>query len=246
MKNAAILFFLLLFSTLSHATTIVLVHGAFADGSSWEKVIPIIKTAGFKVVAVQLPMTSLKDDVDTTNRAIENAADNVVLVGHSYAGVVISQAGMNANVKQLVYVAAFAPDAGQSAADVSAAYPPTPGLGQIVVDKFGYAKLTDDGVKNDFAQDLPDDQTSVMAAVQGPIFATNLTDKVTDAAWKTKPSYYIVAQNDRMIDPNLQKDSANKMSAKTTSLDSSHAVMLAKPAEVAAVILAAATVGSKK
>jgi pimeloyl-ACP methyl ester carboxylesterase len=218
----------------------VLVHGAFADGSSWAKVIPLLQAAGLKVVATQNPLTSLADDVAITNRAIDNQTGPVILVGHSWGGQVISEAGNNAKVESLVYVAAFAPSEGQSPMDQAKDYPTPPGFSNLVQDQFGYLTLNIDGMQKDFAQDLPAEETGVMFATQGPTAATCFFDAITTAAWKTKPSWYIVADNDRMIQPELQVALATKLNATTSHLPASHVAMMSKPAEVAAVIIAAA------
>jgi pimeloyl-ACP methyl ester carboxylesterase len=220
--------------------TVVLVHGAFADGSSWDKVIPLLQAKGLKVVAVQNPLTSLADDVAAAKRAIDSQTGPVILVGHSWGGTVITEAGNDPKVAALVYVAAFAPDAGQSTGDLGKDGPPPPGSASIRPDSAGFLYLTPEGVARDFAQDLPQSQTKVMAATQGPVSAKSFDEKVTSAAWKSKPSWYIVAEKDRMIQPDLERAMAKKINAKTTALPTSHVAMLARPNEVAAVILAAA------
>jgi len=220
--------------------TVVLVHGAFADGSSWDKVIPLLQAKGLKVVAVQNPLTSLADDVAATKRVIDAQSAPVVLVGHSWGGTVITQAGADEKVAALVFVAAFAPDEGQASSELGKDGPPPPGSASIRPDAAGYLYLTPEGVAKDFAQDLPPAQTKVMAATQGPISAKAFDEKVTAAAWKTKPSFYIVAEKDRMIQPDLERAMARKMKATTTALPTSHVPMQSRPKEVAAVILAAA------
>ncbi|MFS4460095.1 alpha/beta fold hydrolase [Bdellovibrio sp. HCB2-146] len=223
--------------------TVVLVHGAFADGTnSWDKVIPLLQNSGLKVIAVQNPLTSLADDVAATNRAIENATGDVILVGHSWGGVVITEAGGHDKVKSLVYVAAFAPSEGQSALDLAKDYPVPPGFGKLVPDKFGFATLSEEGMMDDFAQDLPQEVTKVMFATQGPTAIKCFEEKVTVAAWKTKPNWYVVAEQDRMIQPDLQTALATKLNAKTTRVASSHVPMQSKANEVANVILQAAGV----
>ena len=220
--------------------TVVLVHGAFADGSSWERVIPLLRAKGLKVVAVQNPLTSLADDVAATKRALDASTGPVILVGHSWGGTVITEAGAHDKVAALVYVAAFAPDAGQSSNDLGKDAPPPPGLANIRPDSAGFLTLTPESVARDFAQDLPAAQTAVMAVTQGPIFARNFDEKVSGAAWKSKPSWFIVAEKDRMIQPDLEREMAKKINAKTTLLPTSHVPMLSRPNDVAAVILAAA------
>ena len=220
--------------------TVVLVHGAFADGSSWDKVIPLLQAKGLKVVAVQNPLTSLADDVAATKRVIDDQTTPVILVGHSWGGTVITQAGEDTKVAALVYVAAFAPDEGQSTADLGRGLPPPPGSTSIQSDVAGYLYVTPEGVVRDFAPDLPVIQARAMAATQGPISGKTFEEKVSMAAWRTKPSWYIVAEKDRMIQPDLERAMARKIKATTTSLPTSHVAMLARPKDVAAVILRAA------
>ena len=246
-NRLASLFALLLLSTTAFAQgaakpgkTVVLVHGAFADGSSWDKVIPILQAKGLKVVAVQNPLTSLADDVATTKRALDAQTGSVILVGHSWGGTVITQAGNHEKVAALVYVAAFAPDEGQASGELGQDSPPPPGAASIRPDAAGFLSLTPEGVAKDFAQDLPAALTKVMAATQGPILAKCFEDKVTAVAWKTKPSWYIVAAKDRMIQPDLERAMAKKINATTTSLPTSHVSMQSRPKDVAAVILTAA------
>lgn len=220
--------------------TVVIVHGAFADGSDWSRVIPHLQSKGIAVVAVQNPLRSLEDDVATTLRAIENQPGPVVLVGHSWGGMVITQAGANDKVAALVYVAAFAPDAGQSVSDLGKDYPPPEGSKHLVTDQAGYLSLSREGMRNYFAQDLPREQADVMFATQGPIQGKAFTDKVSVAAWAQKPSWYIVSEHDRMIRPELEREFAKKMGAKVTSLPTSHVPQESRPDDVAAVILDAA------
>jgi pimeloyl-ACP methyl ester carboxylesterase len=220
--------------------TVVLVHGAFADGSSWDKVIPLLQAKGLKVVAVQNPLTSLADDVAAAKRAIDAQSGSVILVGHSWGGTVITEAGAHDKVATLVYVAAFAPDVGESTADLGKSYPPPPGSESIRPDSAGFLSLTTEGVAKNFAQDLPAAQTRLIAVTQGPIFAKAFEDKVTNAGWKNKPSWFIVAEKDRMIQPDLERAMAKKINAKVTSLPTSHLAMLSRPKDVAAVIIAAA------
>jgi len=219
---------------------VVLIHGAFADGSSWDKVIPILQAKGLKVVAVQNPLTSLADDVAAGKRVIDEQSGPVILVGHSWGGTVITQLGDDAKVAALVYVAAFAPDVGESSNDLGREGPPPPGAAHIRPDSTGFLYLTPEGVAKDFAQDLPAAQTKVMAVTQGPIFAKAFDEKLTKAAWKSKPSWFIVAENDRMIPPDLERAMATKINAKITALPTSHVPMQSRPNDVAAVIVAAA------
>lgn len=219
---------------------IVLVHGTWADGSSWAKVIPLLQAKGLKVIAVQNPLTSLGDDVESTKRAIELQDGPVLLVGHSWGGVVITEAGNHAKVAGLVYVAAAAPDEGQSFLELVQTAPSTPGNDEIRPDAYGYVSMSPKGIFEDFAQDLPESERKLMVATQGPQAFTALKEKITKAAWKTKPSWYVVATNDRMINPDLERTLAKKLKATTSEVKSSHVAMLAQPEKVAAVIIEAA------
>lgn len=189
---------------------IVLVHGAFADGSSWAKVIPILQDGP------------------------------VILVGHSWAGVVITEAGTDPKVVGLVYVAAFAPDQGEALDDLGKAYPPPPALAAPIVDKEGFLSLSTDAVVKHFASDLPASEARVVAATQVPIAGSAFGAKVSGAAWKTKPSWYIVSKLDSALAPDEERFFAKRMKATTTELNASHVSMLSQPKAVAAVILDAA------
>jgi pimeloyl-ACP methyl ester carboxylesterase len=228
------------------AKSIILVHGAFADGSSWSKVIPALQAKGFNVVAVQNPLSSLADDVAATKRAIEAAPGPVILVGHSWGGVVITEAGNNDKVAGLVYVAAFAPDAGESVNDLGKGKPAPSWLATLKVDSGGFAWLPAETVAKDFAQDVSAADAKLIAVTQGPVATKAFDDKVKTAAWKTKPSWYIVADQDHMIDPQGQAAMAKRAGATTTTLKGSHVIMVSKPKEVAAVILTAAAGKPKK
>jgi pimeloyl-ACP methyl ester carboxylesterase len=225
--------------------TIVLVHGAFADGSTWNKVIPLLQEKGLNVVAVQNPLSSLADDVTATQRVLDKQTGPVVLVAHSWGGAVITQAGERDSVKALVYVAAFAPSEGQSVADVSKDYPTPSGFSHIVADKDGFLTLSLEGVQNHLAQDVPVEQTRLMYATQTPTRGKNFEEKVTAAAWKTKPSWYVVSEQDHMLDPALQVAMAKKISAHVTTLRAGHAPHLSQPSEIAKVILEATAAVSK-
>lgn len=222
-------------------TTVVLVHGAFADGSSWSKVVPFLQAKGLKVISVQNPLTSLADDVAAAQRAIDSATGSVILVGHSWGGTVITQAGANEKVKALVYVAAFAPSEGQMSSELGKDYPTAPGIETLKPDAAGFLALTEDSLAKNFAQDVPAAQVKIMTATQGPIAGKAFGEPVTTAAWKTKASYFIVAANDRMIQPELQKALAKKINATTTVLQTSHVPMLSQAKKVADVIISAST-----
>jgi pimeloyl-ACP methyl ester carboxylesterase len=224
--------------------TVVLVHGAWADGSSWSKVIPLLEAKGLHVVAVQLPLTAIADDVATAERAIALQNGPVLLVGHSYGGVVITEAGNDPKVVGMVYVAAFAPDVGESVFGISALYPPAPVGAEIRHDAYGFLRLTPTGIWEDFAPDLSHLEKAILTATQGPTNVACFSTNVTVAAWNTKPTWFVVASEDRVISPELEEAEAEKMNATTITLHSSHVVMLSHPREVAELIEEAAT-GSK-
>lgn len=220
--------------------TVVLVHSAFTNGSSWSKVIPILQARGLKVVAVQNPLISLADDVVFTKRAIDAQLGPVVLVGHSWGGTVITQAGDDDKVKALVYVAGFSPAKGESTLDQVRSYPAPPGLANPQVDASGYLTLSPETVARDSAQDVSKDEADLIATTQGAIRGANFEEKVTAAAWESKPSWSVFGESDRIIDPQLLKDSAEKIKARTTVLTTSHVPMLSQPDAVAKVIIEAA------
>jgi pimeloyl-ACP methyl ester carboxylesterase len=218
---------------------VVLVHGAYADGSSYARVIPLLRARGLHVTAVQNPLTSLADDVAATRRAIARQDGPVILVGHSSAGVVITEAGNDPRVAGLVYISAIAPDDGQSASEALKGYPATPGAAEQHPDAAGYLTITRKGVEQDFVPDLPAAERALVYETQGDWNSTFLAEKVTTAAWRTKPAWSIIP-DDRMVPPRHQRDAAVRMHAKVTRLASSHVPMLSHPREVAAVILDAA------
>jgi pimeloyl-ACP methyl ester carboxylesterase len=224
-------------TTILAAATVVFVHGAWADGSSWSKVILRLQQKGIETLSVQNPLTSLADDVAAVNRALDGISGSVVLVGHSWGGAVISQAGGDSKVSALVYVAAFAPDVGLSVNDLGKGAPPTPGLKEVVASKAGFLTITKKGIQEDFAQDLPKTESAVLAATQGPTAAKAFDDKLTVAAWHNKPTWYVVSKSDRMIDPNGERAMAKAMNAHVTEVEASHVSMLSKPDAITAVIL---------
>lgn len=227
----------------SVATSVVLVHGAFADGSSWNRVIPHLQAQGLEAIAVQNPLTSLDEDGAHVQRAIDRAKGRVVLVGHSWGGAVITQVGNQDKVKGLVYVAAFAPATGQSPNDTLKPYPASPGLSAVSVDKAGYLFLTPDALGRTFAQDLSPSDVALLAATQGPCKAACFATRVTAAAWQAKPAWYIVAAQDRMVPPAFQRDTAARIGARTVEIEASHVPHASKPEAVAAVIVEAAGQG---
>lgn len=223
-------------SALANNKTVVLVHGAFADGSSWNRVIDKLQRQHTEVIAVQLPLTSLKEDVAATQRAIARAHGDVVLVGHSWGGTVISEAGNDARVKALVYVAAFAPDSGQSTAALADSYPAPPGSAGIAKTAEGFLYLPGKSVRQDFAPDIKADEQNRLTATQGPIRADAFAEKVTHAAWHDKPSWYVVSKSDRMINPDLERAMAKTIHAKTKEIAASHVSMVSQPEEIARTI----------
>ncbi|MGF6603661.1 pimeloyl-ACP methyl ester carboxylesterase [Paraburkholderia sp. GAS448] len=219
---------------------VVLVHGAFADASSWNKVIPLLQAKGLHVVAVQNPLSSLDGDVAATRRAIEQQDGPVILVGNSWAGAVITQAGNDDKVKALVYVAAFAPRKDQSINDILKGKPAPSWASALQKDSAGYLTLSTDAIIHDFAQDLPVAQARLVAATQGPWFAGCADDKVTQAAWQSKPSWFVMTERDRIMPPELQAAMAQQIGATVVKVDAGHMPMLSKPTEVAAAIIDAA------
>jgi pimeloyl-ACP methyl ester carboxylesterase len=185
-------------------------------------------------------LSSIADDVASTNRLINAQDGPTLLVGHSYGGAVITVAGDNPMVNGLVYVAAFAPDVGETLAGMGQPYGATPGLAELRPIADGYLILTAKGVSDDFAQDLSAEEKSTMVATQAPTQSAILSTKITKAAWHSKPSWFVIAENDRMIAPEQERTTAKRMNAKTLSLPTSHVAMLAKPKEVAEFIIAAA------
>jgi pimeloyl-ACP methyl ester carboxylesterase len=224
----------------STAKNVILVHGAWADGSSWSKVIPLLTAKGLNVVAVQIHLASLADDVATTKRSIALQDGPVVLVGHSYGGAVITEAGNDPKVTGLVYVAAFAPGDGESVNSISKPYPPAPLGSELRPDPQGYLWISAKGFAEDFGQDLSAGEKVIFRATQGPANAGAFAGIITKAAWKTKPSWFVIATNDRAIPPELEKAEAARMKATSITVPSSHLAMLSHPVEVADIIEKAA------
>lgn len=216
---------------------IVLVHGAFVDGSGWKAVADILTADGYSVSIVQPPETSLDDDIVATNRVLDQLDGPAVLVGHSYAGAVITAAGNNDHVKSLVYVAAFQPDVGESLASLGAKMPPA---GTGIVPSGGFLLIDRAKFRDDFAADLPRSVTDLMARSQVPLALKAAGAPATAPAWKVKPSYAIVATQDRSINPDLERFMYKRSGSITTEIVSSHAVYMSQPKAVAAVIEKAA------
>ena len=218
---------------------IVLVHGAWADASSWSKVIPILQKAGHRVIAVQLPEHSLADDVATVKRAIQLVGAPTVLVGHSYGGEVITNAAYNnPNVKGLVYVAAFAPDEGQSLGNfVDVAKLPKD---LLITDSGGFSYINPAMFVGAFAQDVNSTEADIMAIIQKPFSTSIFAEKSGPPAWKQLPTWYQVSENDHMIPSDVERMFAKQLNATTISLASSHASLVSHPNEIANLILDAA------
>ena len=224
---------------------IVLVHGAFADGSSWAKVIPILEARGFHVVAVQNPLTSLSDDANATRRIIAMQDGPVILVGHSWGGAVITEAGEDPKVAGLVYVAAFVPDAGMSASDTSKPFGATPGLKAIQVDGQRFARMSEEGILNSFAEGLSMAERRLVLAVQGQIYGPMFDEKLTHAAWKSKPSWHVIATKDRTLSPAMEEAGAKKAGGVAISIPTCHVAMLQEAQKVADLITEAAKKSAK-
>lgn len=223
----------------SSARNVVLVHGAYADGSCWSEVIARLQQAGLRATAVQNPLTSLADDVEATRRALALQDGPTVLVGHSWAGTVISEAGVDPKVSALVYVAARAPDAGEDYAALAAGFPAPPASAGLVKSD-GFAQLNEEAFLRDFAGDLDPAKARVLYAVQGRISATLFASRTTQAAWKSKPTWYAVSTNDRTTSPDLERFLAKRMHAKTIELESSHLSLISHPDQITHLILQAA------
>ncbi|MEV6768803.1 alpha/beta hydrolase [Nocardia sp. NPDC051030] len=221
---------------------ILLVHGAIADGSSWSAVIPTLQDAGHHVVAAQQPLSSIPDDVTKVRQALDILEGPTVVVGHSFGGCVITNAAHGAkNVKSLVYVAAFAPDEGETVAQLGTQFPPPPSASHFALDPQGRVTLPQDKFVEYFAPDVDPVQARIMAAVQGPSDAARFEFISGPPAWREFPTWYVVAGNDQIISPQLEELLADRMGAKTTKVEgSSHSVMVSHPDIVADIILEAA------
>lgn len=220
--------------------TIVLIHGAWADGSSWNAVIPGLLSRGLKVVAVQNPLTSLAEDVAATKRVLSYVEGPVVLVGHSWAGFVVTEAGDDPKVKSLVYVSAFSGNVGQTTGELVGKYPSPPALGGIREDGNGFVYLSEQAFIDDVAQDLPSDMARLLAATQGPLAKSTFGDALTTTAWRTRPSWFIVSTSDRAVSPDLQRDAAKLMGSTVTEVPSSHMSLISHADEVVKAIKQAA------
>jgi len=224
----------------SGVTNVVLVHGGFVDGSGWEGVYRALKKEGYNVAIVQNPTISLADDVAVTRRVVAAQDGPVLLVGHSYGGAVITEAGNDPKVAGLVYIAAFAPDAGESVSTLIKDPPPGAPVPPIVGPQDGFLALNKAAFQASFAADVPADQAAFMADSQVPWGLGALTGAISEPAWKTKPSFYLVATDDRMIPPDAQRLMSKRAGATVVEVKASHAVYASQPEAVASLIQRAA------
>jgi pimeloyl-ACP methyl ester carboxylesterase len=222
------------------ANNIVLVHGAFADGSGWEGVYQILSKKGFNVTVVQIPLTSLEDDVAATNLALDKQDGPVILVGHSYAGTVITEAGVSPKVLRLVYIEGFEPEVGENTAQLASSAPADKDNGLLPPDDKGNIYYSKEKYHAGFCADLPAEKADFMYASQGTIPVKCFTTPVTQAAWKTKPSYAIVATDDKSINPIILWRMYKRAGSIVTEIKASHVVFISQPQKVADVIEAAA------
>ena len=221
------------------ARNVVLVHGLFADGSCWCDVIARLQAAGLNATAVQNPLTTLSEAVASAQRVLDRQDGPTVLVGHSFSGMIVTEAGVHPSVSALVYVAARAPDAGEDYTALAKSFPTPPASAGILFDG-DEGRLSEAAFLRDFAGDLPEAKAKVLYAVQEPFQKTLLTGKTTHAAWRSKPSFYAVSTEDRTINPDLERFMAKRMGAKTIEVKSSHLSLISHPDEIARLILDAA------
>jgi pimeloyl-ACP methyl ester carboxylesterase len=221
------------------ARNVVLVHGLFADGSSWSEVIARLQAAGLNVTAVQNPLTTLPEAVASAERVLARQDGPTVLVGHSFSGMIVTEVGMHPNVSALVYVAARAPDAGEDYTALAKTFPTPPAAAGIVFDG-DEGRLSEVAFLRDFAGDLPEAKAKVLYAAQEPFQKALLTGKTTHAAWRSKQSFYAVSTEDRTINPDLERFMAKRMGAKTIEVKASHLSLLSQPDTISNLILEAA------
>jgi pimeloyl-ACP methyl ester carboxylesterase len=226
---------------MSGAGAVVLVHGGFVDGSGWEPVYRLLRQHDHGVSVVQNPTLSLQGDVDAAKRVIDAQGEPVILVGHSYGGAVITEAGNNPNVAALVYIAAFAPDTGESVNTLIADPPPDAPVPPILPPQDGFLVLDRDKFHASFAADIPAEQAAFMADSQVPWGVDALGGTISQPAWRNKPSWYLVATDDRMIPPPAQRSMAERAGATTVEVAGSHSIFLSQPAAVAELIEQAAS-----
>jgi pimeloyl-ACP methyl ester carboxylesterase len=220
---------------------VVLVHGAWADGSCWSKVIPLLEAKGLRVTAAQIPLTSLEDDAAVTRRLLSSIAGPTILVGHSYGGAVITAAGVDSpNVKALVYITAFGLDEGESLASLSEQGPAPAGASAVEPDAHGFLWINRSRFQEAFAADATEEEAAIMAVVQKPLAIAAFTEKCGVPAWKSVPSWYLLCTDDQMIPPPAQGFLAERMGATVRTVAASHAVFMAHPQTVADIIELAA------
>lgn len=227
---------------MSKKPNIVLVHGAWADGSCWNGVIPVLQDAGYNVIATQHGLQSLADDAETVRRAAESVEGPTLLVGHSYGGAVITEAAhLCPNVVGLVYVAAFAPEVGESLSILASSSPVAPpGAAAIRPDKYGFLWIDRGMFAESFCQDIEKEEAEVMAATQQPLSVKSFEDKITHAGWKNLPTWYQVSSEDRMIPPPAEQFMAERIKANTITLHASHCSLVSMPHDIAEFVLSAA------
>jgi pimeloyl-ACP methyl ester carboxylesterase len=218
---------------------VVLVHGLFADGSSWSEVIPLLQAQGLNVTSVQNPLTTFAEAVASAVKVLDRQDGPTVLAGHSFSGMIVTEAGMHPKVTSLVYVAARAPDAGEDYTALAKRFPTPPASAGIVFDG-DEGRLTEQAFLRDFAGDLPEAKAKALYAVQEPFHKELLAGRTTGAAWRSKPSFYAVSTEDRTINPDLERFMAQRMKAKTIELKASHVSLISQPRAIAGLILDAA------
>src|SRR5215208_2407166 len=221
------------------ANNVVLVHGLFADGSCWSEVIARLQAAGLNATSVQNPLTTLSEAVASAERVLARQDGPTVLVGHSFSGMIVTEAGVDPRVTALVYVAARAPDAGEDYAALAKTFPAPPASAGIVFDG-DEGRLTEAAFLRDFAGDLPEAEARGLYAVQAPFQKALLTGRTTNAAWRSKPSFYAVSTEDRTINPDLERFMAKRMGARTIEVKASHLSLISQPEEITRLILEAA------
>jgi pimeloyl-ACP methyl ester carboxylesterase len=224
---------------LPQARNVVLVHGLFADGSCWTEVITKLQAAGLNVTSVQNPLTTLEEAVAAAQRVIARQDGPTVLAGHSFSGMIVTEAGVDPKISAVVYIAARAPDAGEDYGALAQRFPTPPASAGIVFDG-DEGRLTEEAFLRDFAGDLPEAKAKVLYAVQEPFHKALLTGKTTHAAWRSKPSFYAVSTEDRTINPDLERFMAKRMGAKTIEVKASHLALISQPDAIAGLILEAA------
>jgi pimeloyl-ACP methyl ester carboxylesterase len=229
-------------STPATARNVVLVHGLFADGSSWSEVIARLQSAGLNVTSVQNPLTTLPEAVASARRVLDRQDGPTVFAGHSFSGMIVTEAGVHPNVSALVYVAARAPDAGEDYSALAKRFPAAPASSGVVFDG-DWGRLSEEAFLHDFAPDLPEARARVLYAVQEPFSKQLTAGKTTQAAWRTNLSFYAVSTDDRTINPDLQRFMAKRMGARTIEVKASHVSLISQPDVIAKLILEAAGQG---